>query len=240
MKPKSFVWITVIKTSGSVPRNVGAKMVVYADGNISGTIGGGSLEHQAIQDAKEFLITGQAGCKAYPLGPLLGQCCGGDVELFFEPVKEPKKIVVFGAGHVAEELVPMLKKLGFEITLIDERAGRLQIKAFDAADQKINELPSDVYKDIDFNPELYIIVLTHQHKHDEGIVKYCLDKPFKYLGMIGSKTKWEKFKSRYKSHGFTEEQIARVRTPIGLEIGGDSPFEIGISIVAELIKINNS
>lgn len=232
----SFVWITVIKTSGSAPRHAGAKMIVYENGKTYGTIGGGTLEFQAVEDAGKFLKTGLSGCKVYPLGPLLGQCCGGEVELFFEPVIKPKKIAVFGAGHIAEELVPMLKKLAFGITLIDERAERLNLAPFDIVDEKINELPSDAFKKIEFDNDLYIIVITHQHKHDEEIVEFCLDKPFKYLGMIGSKSKWEKFKARYKSRGFTNEAIGRITTPIGLDIGSETPFEISVSIVAEVIN----
>lgn len=237
---KGFTFITVTKTSGSAPRHVGSKMLVRGDGSVSGTIGGGALEHQAVKDAEEFLRTGIAGCKEYPLGPLLGQCCGGSVELFFEPFRQPREVVVFGAGHIAEELVPMLKKLGFSITLIDERPERLGLKTFDIADRKIEELPKDAFRKIEFRDDLFIIVLTHQHRHDEEIVAYCLDKPFKYLGMIGSRTKWEKFKARYKAKGFTRKQIARVKTPIGIDIESETPFEISISIIAELIRIINS
>lgn len=210
-------------------------MMVTGDGRTIGTIGGGALEFQAVQDAAEFLRSGEPGCKAYPLGPALGQCCGGEVELFFEPVISPRKIVVFGAGHIAVELVPMLKKLNFAVMLVDERAERLELPTFATADEKINELPEDAFKKIEFNGDLYIIVITHQHKHDEGIVEYCLDKPFKYLGMIGSKTKWEKFKARFRARGLTDEQISRAKSPIGLDIGSETPFEIAVSIVGELI-----
>ncbi len=235
-----FIIITVTKTSGSAPRHVGAKMIVRENGTISGTIGGGALEHEAIKDALATLKRGEPVSKAYPLGPLLGQCCGGEVELFFEPFKQPRSVIVFGAGHIAEELTPLLKKLGFNITLVDERSERLELVAFNIVDERMNELPSDALKKIEFSDECYIIVLTHQHKHDEEIVAYCLDKPFKYLGMIGSKTKWEKFKARYKAKGFTNEQVARVKTPIGLDIGSETPFEIAVSIIGELISLVNA
>ncbi|PIR16822.1 MAG: xanthine dehydrogenase accessory protein XdhC [Deltaproteobacteria bacterium CG11_big_fil_rev_8_21_14_0_20_49_13] len=233
---KGFVLITVTKTSGSTPRHAGSKMIVNSDGSIAGTIGGGALEHQAIKDALEILERGEPVTKRYPLGPMLGQCCGGETELFFEAYKEPKRVVIFGAGHVAAELSPLLKKLGFGITLVDERSERLENPAFQIVDEKVNELPCDALKGIEFTSDLYLIVLTHQHKHDEEIVAYCLDKLFKYLGMIGSRTKWEKFKARYKAKGSTDEQLARVRTPIGLDIGSETPFEIAVSIVAELIS----
>jgi len=109
--------------------------------------------------------------------------------------------------------------------------------AFDEVERKLADHPSDIFKDIEFDDELYIIVLTHEHKHDEEIVEYCLDKPFKYLGMIGSKNKWEKFKERFKARGFTREQILRVTTPIGLDVGSETPFEIAISISGELVAL---
>lgn len=233
----SFAVATVVKVSGSAPRHVGAKMIVTADGQIFGTIGGGTLEHRVIADAKEIICKGNAELKSYPLGPMLGQCCGGEMDIFIEPALPKKEIVVFGAGHIAEDLVPLLQKLNFCVTLVDERKERIELPAFAKIDQKLNELPSDALHMMKFSDALHIIVITHEHKHDEQIVEYCLDKPFRYLGCIGSKTKWAKFKERYKSRGFTEEQLKRVTTPIGLDIGSETPFEIAVSIVAQLIKI---
>lgn len=238
-KGTPYAFITVISVKGSAPRHIGSKMIVTQNETFE-TIGGGALEHQAIKDARERLKTGRAEVLSYPLGPLLGQCCGGDVELFIEPVTLSKNIVVFGAGHVAEELVPLLKKLHFSITLVDERQERINLTSFSMVDNRINELPSDTLKSIKFSENLYIIVITHAHKDDEGIVEYCLDKPFKYLGLIGSRHKWDKFKTRYKAKGVTEEQLKRITTPIGLDIGSETPFEIAISIVGELIKINST
>jgi len=233
-----FAWATVVKVSGSAPRHVGAKMIITAEGLIFGTIGGGTLEHQVIADTKEIIKRGTAELKSYPLGPMLGQCCGGDVDIFIEPALSKKEIVVFGAGHIAEELVPLLQKLNFNVTLVDERKERIELPAFTKIDHKLNELHGDALRMIKFDEGLHIIVVTHEHKHDEAIVEYCLNKPFKYLGCIGSKTKWAKFRERYKSRGFTEEQLKRVTTPIGLDIGSETPFEIAVSIVSQLIQLN--
>lgn len=234
----SYAWATVTNVKGSAPRHLGAKMIITHDESF-GTIGGGALEHAVIKDAREQLRLGEPKTYNYPLGPLLGQCCGGEVDVFIEPVAPSKKVVVFGAGHIAGHLIPMLKQLNFKTTVVDERKERIELAAFQEADTKLNELPSDALKTIKFNDDLYIIVLTHAHIHDEEIVEYCLDKPFKYLGMIGSKNKWDKFKARYKSRGFTDEQISKVTTPIGLDIGGETPFEIAVSIVAELVKLSS-
>jgi len=235
----SFAWATVVKASGSVPRHIGSKMIITASGEIFGTIGGGALEHQVISDAKDIIGRGTAELKSYPLGPMLGQCCGGEVDIFIEAALPKKEIAVFGAGHIAEELCPMLLKLNFHVTLADERKERIELPAFTNVDRILNEIPGDALRMIKFNDGLHIIAITHEHKHDEAIVEYCLDKPFKYLGCIGSKTKWAKFRERYKSRGFTEEQLKRVTTPIGLDIGSETPFEIAVSIVAELIKLNS-
>jgi len=233
----SFAWATVVKVSGSAPRHVGTKMIITANGEIFGTIGGGTLEHQVISDTKEIIRRGTAELRSYPLGPMLGQCCGGEMDIFIEPSLPKKEIVVFGAGHIAEELCPMLERLSFHVTLVDERKERIELPAFTKIDRKLGELPSDALRMIKFGDDLHIIVITHEHKHDEAIVEYCLDKPFKYLGCIGSKTKWAKFRERYKARGITEEQLARVTTPIGLDIGSETPFEIAVSIVAQLIVI---
>jgi len=234
-----FAVATVTKVTGSAPRHLGAKMIITADGQIYGTIGGGTLEHQVISDAKDIIGRGTAELKSYPLGPMLGQCCGGEVDIFIEAALPKKEIAVFGAGHIAEELCPMLLKLNFHVTLADERKERIELPAFTNVDRILNEIPGDALRMIKFNDGLHIIAITHEHKHDEAIVEYCLDKPFKYLGCIGSKTKWAKFRERYKSRGFTEEQLKRVTTPIGLDIGSETPFEIAVSIVAELIKLNS-
>lgn len=231
-----YAWATVVHVEGSAPRHIGAKMIISGE-EIFGTIGGGTLEFRLIDDARAQLRTGTPKKFSYPLGPELGQCCGGSVDIFVEPVRPQKEIVLFGAGHIAEELVPMLKKLHFCVALVDERPERIGLPAFNCADKKMNELPSDALNDIAFDEGLHIVVLTHEHKDDEAIVEFCLKRPFRYLGLIGSKTKWEKFKARYRSRGITEDEMARVKTPIGLDIGSETPFEIAVSIIAELIKL---
>lgn len=233
----TFCVASVVKVKGSSPRHVGAKMIVTA-GSSFGTIGGGALEHRVIEDARELMKKRVAECKNYPLGALLGQCCGGEVDIFFEPVIPPKEIYVFGAGHIAEALCPLLFSMGYKITLIDERPERINLPIFDCTAEKWNDLPSDVFRQIKFDDSTHIIVITHEHKHDEEIVRFCLDKPFKYLGCIGSRTKWEKFKARYRAQGFTDEQFARTSTPIGLDIGAETPLEIAVAIAAQLIQLH--
>lgn len=236
-KGVAFAWATVVNVKGSAPRHLGAKMIVTFKETFD-TVGGGALEYAVIKDARGQLRTGEPKTFNYPLGPLLGQCCGGEVDVFIEPVLPRREVIVFGAGHIAEYLVPMLKQMNFKVTLVDERKERIDLPQFQVADERLNELPSDALKGIKFNDNLYIIVLTHAHVHDEGIVEYCLDKHWKYLGLIGSRNKWEKFKARFLSKGFTSAQISKVTTPIGLDIGAETPFELAVCIVGQLIELN--
>ena len=128
------------------------------------------------------------------------------------------------------ELLPQLEKEGIESTVI-------MITAFGSVDMKITKLPGEALREIEFSDELSILCLTHAHVHDEEIVEYCLDKPFRYLGLISSRKKWALFRERYGAKGFTEEQLSRVSTPVGLDIGADTPLEIAIAIAAEMILL---
>ena len=228
---------TIIKSQGSSPRHIGTKMIVTESSSF-GTIGGGALEEKVIEDAREQMRHRSSTCKNYPLGAMLGQCCGGEVEVFFEPNFPKKPMFVFGAGHIAEHLCPMLMELGFHVTLIDERPERITLPRFETVHERWNELPSDIMKKINFYDDTHIIVITHEHKHDEEIVRFCLDKKFKYLGCIGSRHKWKRFKERYHAQGIPDELFKRVTSPIGLDFGSETPFEISVSICAELIQLN--
>lgn len=232
-----FCVATVVKAEGSSPRGVGAKMVVTREESF-GTVGGGGVEHEAIDDARELLRLRRSETRRYDLSAEGGiQSCGGAVEIFFECAAPRMPLVVFGAGHIAEALAPMLPGLGFETTLVDERAGRVALPAFGSVDRKITKLPGEALREIEFSDELSILCLTHAHVHDEEIVEYCLDKPFRYLGLISSRKKWTLFRERYRAKGFTGEQLSRVSTPVGLDIGADTPLEIAIAIAAEMILL---
>jgi len=232
----AFCIATVVKVEGSAPRHAGSKMIVDADGNLFGTIGGGGVEHQVIEDAKDILRIRTARCISYDLTEDGIQPCGGKVEIFFEPVAPLSRVAVFGAGHIAEKLCPMLVEMGFDLTLIDERSERLSLPVFSPIEKKSSLLPLDFLSSFQFDDEAFLICLTHKHIHDEAIVEYCLDKPFKYFGLISSRKKWALFCQRYREKGFTDEQMRRISTPIGLDIGAETPFEIAIAVAAEIIQ----
>ncbi len=232
---------TIVKAEGSTPRHIGSKMLVTQT-EIFGTIGGGTLEETVKKDARRIIKSGHPQTFSYSLDQENAgiQICGGSVEVYIEPVCAPADCFLFGAGHIGAEIVPLLEKLNFRITLIDERADRLKLSAFSNVHRQICALPDTALPQLEFHDQTHILIFTHAHIHDEKIVELCLNKPFKYLGLIGSRKKWEIFKQNFISKGFSEEQIKRVTTPIGLDIGAETPFEIAIAIAAEIVAINST
>lgn len=227
---------TVVRVEGSAPRQAGAKMLVTAKESF-GTVGGGGVEHRAIEDAREALRQRTPALQRYELTESGVQPCGGMVEIFLEPATVPLPLVLFGAGHCAEELMPMLAPLDFEVTVVDERAERLKLPTFAAARRRIAKLPHEAFAEVTFSDELHLICMTHAHQHDEAIVRHCLGKPFRYLGLISSRSKWALFRSRFREQGFSDEQLGRVTSPIGLDLGAETPFEIAVAIAAQLIQL---
>ena len=234
------VLITVTQVKGSTPREAGTKMLVTADDQF-GTIGGGNLEFQAIDKARELLSTfiGNVHSEDYALGPSLAQCCGGSVSVLLEPfIKNNKTLYIFGAGHVGKELVKTLDNLPVLIKWVDQREGEFPRK-----------LPINVKKIVTSSPEAeirdmeegsYIIVMTHSHDLDMEIVRSAFDiGGFEYLGLIGSDTKRIKFEKRLIAAGVKKEELSRLICPIGIDgITGKHPREIAISVAAELLGKN--
>ncbi|WP_293268557.1 xanthine dehydrogenase accessory protein XdhC [Neptunomonas sp.] len=231
------ILITVIENKGSTPRDAGTKMIVTSD-EIYDTIGGGHLEHKAIKQARQLLAEhcSYAQLENYALGASLGQCCGGSIQLLFEPINPPAlHIALFGAGHVAKALIPLLGNLPCKVTWIDNRP-----------EQFTETFPSNVTRclcdePVDKVPELptfsYCLVMTHNHQLDQALVEAILKRgDYRYLGMIGSNTKRRKFEHRLRHKGFKENTIELLHCPVGLsEICGKLPGEIAVSIAAELI-----
>ncbi len=232
-----FCWATVVRAEGSAPRHAGAKMIVTAYESF-GTVGGGGLEHRAIDDARDVMRRRSPELLRYPLTEKGIQPCGGEVYIFFEPVMPMPPCVVFGAGHVAEKLCPMLVDLGFEVTLVDERAERLELPAFRSVAKRANLLPSEFLSALKFTDDLHIITITHKHVHDKEIAKFCIGRPFKYLGVISSRKKWALFCESFRKQGISDATIARATSPVGLDIGAETPMEIAVAIAAQMIQLN--
>jgi xanthine dehydrogenase accessory factor len=232
------VLITQAEALGSTPRAIGTKMVVTQD-HLFGTIGGGQLEFQACQKARIMLSEGYQESKIDRtlLGPDRQQCCGGAVILLFEPFFPPSlSLVLFGAGHVAKALVHVLAEIPMALLWIEERLAMFPDSKPPNSKCIQTESPLSIVQEIP--PQSQVLVMTHSHDRDfELIVALLKRNDLKSIGLIGSKTKWARFKSRLKKLGFTPDQFNQIKCPIGIEgISGKRPAEIAISVAAEILK----
>lgn len=249
------VLVRVHETAGSVPREAGAWMAVFASG-IVGTIGGGHLELQAIEEARRRLsATGGAGepVLRYPLGPSLGQCCGGVVHLRYERVSAADAsglaqrldvrfapLALFGGGHVGRALVRVLGMLPFDVTWIDSRD---EIFPEQVPDNVRCEHSDPVQAAVaDLAPGSRVLVMSFSHAEDLDIVAACLKRlrergDLAYVGLIGSKTKWATFRHRLEERGFRKQELAQVTCPIGIPgIAGKEPEVIAVAVAAQLLQ----
>lgn len=237
---ESFVLVTIIDTQGSAPRHTGTRMIVRADGSIEGTIGGGRLEDETRSLALASLRSGKICRQSFRLGADLGMCCGGGVELLIEPIGADPRLIIFGAGHVALSLCRLAAEVGFRVVVVDARAELALPERFSSAVEVRAEEPTDAVESLDLQPEDYAVIATHEHRLDEAILTKIVETELKYLGLIGSHSKIGRFRARLRSAGVADETFARVHAPMGLDIGAETPAEIAVSVVAEMIRLRRS
>jgi len=233
------VLVTVISVDGSTPRDAGTKMVVTPDA-FSGTIGGGNLEFQAIDIARTLLTDEARGpvLRTFPLGPELGQCCGGAVEIMFESFLEDRmQIFVYGAGHVGQAVADTLSKLDCRLHWIDTRPDIFPAAINSNVTVVSDEDPLTVAQTAP--ADAYHLIMTHSHDLDEEITaKILSSNVHRYCGLIGSQTKAARFRSRLKKRGLSAGQINRLTSPIGVDgIHGKTPAEIAIAVAAQILQI---
>jgi xanthine dehydrogenase accessory factor len=230
---------TVIKTSGSTPRHVGAKMLVYETGKISGSIGGGNLEKKVIQNAQEQIKKGEAKIFKHDLLHQHNLCCGGTVELFIEPLMPLKRLYIFGAGHTGQALAHLASNSGFEIYVVDDRSEYLS----EISDVNINKLAVPYSQALPFLPltdDCFVVIATYDHGFDRDILSYCLKKPHAYVGMIGSERKILLTRKMFIESGLAcETDFEKIDMPIGIDINAETPYEIAVSILAKIIQVKN-
>jgi xanthine dehydrogenase accessory factor len=234
--------VVVTGTRGSAPREAGARLIV-ADGRLRwGTIGGGRLEQLAIEHASQLLAQPERHVESvtYPLAEKTGQCCGGEVTLFFETFPwDRKQVVIFGAGHVAQALAGLQSYLGADVLLIDSRSEE-ELQPPLSAERSFQTLfidsPEEEIQRLD--PASLVLVMTHSHALDLEILVQALSRDaFPYLGLIGSARKWARFQKRLEQRGFDEESIARITCPIGAAQTSKEPRAIAVSAAAELLEV---
>jgi len=249
------VLVSVVKVLGSVPRDQGAWMAVLPHQLIN-TLGGGQLEFQAVQEAQELLLSAtplaEPLTKRYPLGPSLGQCCGGVVHLSFEVVDashvptlqarlkthEPQ-LSLFGGGHVGRAIVELMQRLPWQVTWIDSRESifpnevgfNIHLEHSEPVQGAVASLAA----------QSHVLIMSFSHAEDLDVLQQCLLRQrqqgdLKSIGLIGSDTKWATFKSRLKQRGFTPEELGQVQCPIGLPgLNAKEPEVIAVSVVAKLL-----
>jgi xanthine dehydrogenase accessory factor len=241
---KEAALVTIVSTTGSTPREEGAKMLVRPDGSIAGTIGGGSLESQVIDEAIKVIKLGKPKRLHMSLtakeAEEAGMLCGGDLEVFIEPILTAPTLYIFGGGHVSLPLARIGKLLGFKIAVIDDRAEFASAERFPEAEVVLAEDFTQAFPGLEIDKSSYIVIVTRGHQHDELVLSWAVGTPAKYIGMIGSKTKVKTIFSHLLAKGVTQEQLDSVHSPIGLAIDAQTPEEIAVSILAEIIKVRRS
>jgi xanthine dehydrogenase accessory factor len=230
----------VIRTEGSVPRKPGAKMIIFGDGKIAGTLGGGDLENRVIEQALESINEGTPRIASFTLDMEKGKLdmmCGGTVEVYIEPVLPSEKLIIFGAGHITKALAPMMAKIGFLVSVVDDSPDFVKKDYFpDIEDVHIEDM--EVFAgSVSSESKTYIIVLSRGFSRDKAILRQLLKKEFRYIGMIGSQRKIENMIMELKREGIPEEVFSMLKSPVGLDIGAETPEEIAISIAGEILAI---
>jgi len=228
--------VVVTQVAGHTPQVVGAKMVVKEDGSLIGTVGGGRFEHVIIEKALDVQRSGVAATVSLRLKAELGMCCGGEMEVYMEPIVPAERLICFGAGHVAEHTVALASTCGFQAVVVDERSDWNSQERFASAKDRCVESHIDFLSSFEFRPTDIVVIMTHNHDHDREILAKVLRVHQGYVGMIGSTRKVDKSFKQLRLEGFKPDDLSRVHAPIGLDILAESPAEISVSVVGELIR----
>jgi xanthine dehydrogenase accessory factor len=231
---------TVIRVEGSTPREVGAKMVVYQDGRIAGTVGGGKMEALVIQAAVDAISTGRSQVLRHDLVDLEAGdpgICGGAIEVYIDVSAPAPTLLLVGAGHVAMPTAEIAHTCGFRVVVIDDRADMASEARFPHAAERLVGDVEETLNALTLNPNTYVVIVTRGHALDEEALRAVIDAPAAYVGMIGSRRKVRVVYDHLREAGVAQEQIDRVFSPIGIDIASETPAEIAVSIVAEMIAV---
>ena len=233
---------TVVKSKGSTPRHVGSKMLVYPDGKIIGTVGGGELENRVRITATESLKSRESQTLTYSMvDPSRGDpgVCGGTVEVFVEPIFPPATIVVIGGGHVGKAVVHLAKWLGFRVAVNDDREEFCNPESVPGADEYHPVSMAELPNQFQVTEQAYLVVTSRGSAVDAKGLPSLLETNAAYIGVIGSKRRWLTTVKALKEQGVSDELIAKVHSPIGLELNAETPEEIAVSIMAEILMVKD-
>jgi xanthine dehydrogenase accessory factor len=238
----SAVLCTVTASQGSTPRNQGSKMLVYPDGRISGTIGGGEMEGRVIEAALAAFENGRAETLEFPLSdPGRGDAgvCGGTVQIFVEPILPAPTALVIGGGHVGKAVVHLAKWLGYRVELADDRPEFCSEESVPDADVYRPGPLTELLEQVQLTDTTYVILTTRNVLVDKELLPALIAGRPAYLGVIGSKRRWETTRKILAESGVTSEAIDSVVSPMGLELQAETPEEIAVSIMAEIMMLRN-
>jgi xanthine dehydrogenase accessory factor len=230
---------TIVNVRGSVPSFETAKMLVRDDGSIVGTIGGGCVEAEIWQAAREVMESEKPRTLTFNLNhdPKFdsGLVCGGTLDIFVEPVLPPASLYIFGGGHVSVNLYRVARSAGFDVTVVDDREAYANRQRFPDAKEVIAEDFDRALDRLSPGESAYLVIVTRGHRDDMRVLRWAVQTPARYIGMIGSKRKTIAIFKELTKEGLSADLFERVHAPIGLDIGAITPEEIAVAITAELI-----
>ncbi len=231
--------VTLLETGGSTPRHGVARMVIRSDGSIVGTIGGGKLEHVMTQRALEVMSRGIPVFEERALAEL-GMTCGGDVRVLLEPIGLRPRLTLFGAGHVALEVAKLAATCDFIVQVVDDRPEFASTERFPDARLLVHSFDPADWAPLGLGPTSYCVVVTRGHAHDRRVVRALIERGLAYLGMMGSMKKVAETREKLLADAVPIENLERLHPPIGLPIASETPAEIAVSIVGQLIEVRRS
>lgn len=238
---KPVALVTIIDNVGSSPRKTGSMMLIDKDGNlVTGTIGGGKIEQTAKTDAKECIEKSISKTFNYKLTEekdALGMACGGSVSFFVKTFHIKDKLIIVGAGHICEKLVYFANAFNYEITIIDNREEFANKDRYPSVDHLLCGDIVEILKEQSIDENTSIVIITHGHLHDRASLKAVVSENYRYLGMIGSRAKLKSCFDTLVDEGISSKELKKVHSPIGLNIGGETPEEIALSIIAEIQSV---
>jgi len=235
--------VTIVSTTGSTPQRVGAKMLVFPDGRMVGTIGGGCYENDAFWKAREAITSRKPQLVHYELDDDFAQetglICGGQMSVYIEPIEPSPELYVIGAGHVGAHLATIAQDAGFQVHVIDDREKFASRERFPSVAEVVTEDIPVWLERTKLPSHAYVVVVTRGHTNDLDALRALAPRELRYLGLIGSRAKVARITDQLLSEGLQAELLKQVHAPIGLDIGAVSPQEIAISILAELIAVKH-
>src|ERR1700704_3260002 len=235
--------VTIVSARGSTPQRVGAKMLVFADGRIVGTIGGGCYENDAFWKAREAITSRRPELVHYELDDDFAQetglICGGQMDVYIEPIEPSPELYIVGAGHVGFHLARIAQEVGFRRHVADDREKFANAERFPtAAEIVVDDIPAWIAR-ATIPAHAYVVIVTRGHTNDLEALRALVRRDLRYLGLIGSRAKVARIYDELSASEIPAESLVRVHAPIGLDIGAVTPQEIAVSILAELIAVKH-